>query len=137
MSNPPTTKLKTKPSYYSPFSFHAVRTISALSSVVVSGILVFFCIELKNEGYKIPWTFLIVSGLSLDPLNPTDCSQGPCCLSFDAHMATLYATHPLLRPTVTYFQHATEYPTVHTMALRNGVTCLGHLRNSLAFVHQS
>lgn len=63
MSTSPTTKLKTKPSYYSTFPFHAIRTISALSSVVVAGILIFFCIELKNEGYKIPWTFLIVSGL--------------------------------------------------------------------------
>lgn len=49
-----------KPSNYSASSFHGVRTIAAISAMVVTGILVFFCIELKNEGYKIPWTFLIV-----------------------------------------------------------------------------
>ena len=57
----PPTKTKMKPSYYEPKSFHGVRTISAISALVVTGIMVFFCIELKNDGYKIPWTFLIVS----------------------------------------------------------------------------
>jgi len=53
-------KTKMKPSNYTARSFHGVRTVSAISSIIVTGILVFFCIELKNESYKIPWTFLIV-----------------------------------------------------------------------------
>lgn len=54
--------MSTKASDYSTFAFHAIRTISALSAIIVAAIMVFFCIELKNDGYKIPWTFLIVSG---------------------------------------------------------------------------
>lgn len=53
-------KTKMKPSSYSAKSFHGVRTVAAVSSIIVTSILVFFCLELKNEGYKIPWTFLIV-----------------------------------------------------------------------------
>jgi len=53
-------KTKMKPSNYSAMSFHGVRIVSAISAIIVTGILVFFCVELKNEGFKIPWTFLIV-----------------------------------------------------------------------------
>lgn len=55
------TTVRTKPSDYKSFSFHAVRTISALCTIIVMAILIFFTIALKTDGYKIPWTFLIVS----------------------------------------------------------------------------
>lgn len=61
----PTIKTKMKPSNYTAKTFHGVRTISAISSMVVTGILVYFCIALKNEGYRIPWTFLIVLAASI------------------------------------------------------------------------
>lgn len=61
------TKTKTKPSFYSAKTFHGVRTILAISALIVTGILIFFCVALKNDGYKIPWTFLIV-GSSTKPI---------------------------------------------------------------------
>jgi len=83
MSQPttPTTKVRSKPSYYTPLQFHSIRAISAISSIIVSGILLFFCIELKNEGYNIPWTFLIVLLASiLTLLCLTITASVHCCL---------------------------------------------------------
>lgn len=54
-------KNKMKPSYYTARSFHGIRAISAISSIIVTSILIFFVIQLKSDNYKVPWTFLIVS----------------------------------------------------------------------------
>ena len=54
------TKTKVKPSSYNAKSFHGVRVILAICAIIVGSILGFFCVALKNDGYKIPWTFLIV-----------------------------------------------------------------------------
>jgi len=42
-------------------SFHLIRAIAFISQTIVSGILIFFCIQLKKDGFKLPWTFIIVS----------------------------------------------------------------------------
>ena len=48
---------------YPTLPFHAIRTLSLISALIVSGILIFFCYQLKVDGYKLPWTFLIVSSV--------------------------------------------------------------------------
>lgn len=54
-------KLRSKPSSYPPLAFHAIRTCSLVSSLVVSAILSFFVYHLKHDNFKIPWTLLVVS----------------------------------------------------------------------------
>lgn len=52
--------MRSRPQIYPRLSFHIVRTIAFISASIVTGILVFFCIQLKNDGFKLPWTFIIV-----------------------------------------------------------------------------
>jgi len=47
-------------SYYSPLPFHAVRFTSCLFSLALGGVLAYFFINLKNDGFKLPWTLLII-----------------------------------------------------------------------------
>lgn len=54
-----------QPTHYPFLPFHAIRTLSLISSAIVSAILIYFCYHLKNDKYKIPWTFLIVLAASL------------------------------------------------------------------------
>ncbi|KEF52510.1 uncharacterized protein A1O9_11352 [Exophiala aquamarina CBS 119918] len=58
-------KVKSRPQAYSAMSFHLVRAIAFISQAIVSGILIFFCIQLRKDGFKLPWTFIIVLAASL------------------------------------------------------------------------
>lgn len=41
--------------------FHIIRAIAFVCASVVSGILIYFCVQLKHDGFKVPWTFIVVS----------------------------------------------------------------------------
>jgi len=56
----PNTKMRSRPQVYPRLAFHVVRAIAFISASIVTGILVYFCIQLKHDGYKLPWTFIIV-----------------------------------------------------------------------------
>lgn len=55
-------KTKSRPQVYPRLSFHLVRAIALISTAVVGGILAYFCVQLRHDGFKIPWTFIIVRG---------------------------------------------------------------------------
>jgi len=57
-------KTKTQPSHYPLLPFHLIRIASLLSSLVVSAIMIYFCYHLKHDGFKIPWTFLVLMAVS-------------------------------------------------------------------------
>jgi hypothetical protein len=50
-----------KPSAYPPLPFHLIRFLIALSSLVVGVILAVFTYHLHADGYKLPYSFLVVS----------------------------------------------------------------------------
>jgi hypothetical protein len=56
----PDTKIRATPSHYPFLAFHLIRACSLVCSIIVSGILLYFCYWLKHDNYKIPWTFLVV-----------------------------------------------------------------------------
>lgn len=51
----------TRPSAYPPVPFHSIRAFSLISSLIVAAIMFFFMYHLRNDGFKLPWTFLVVS----------------------------------------------------------------------------
>lgn len=60
-----------KPSAYPPLPFHLIRFLISLSSLVVGVILAVFTYHLHADGYKLPYSFLVVS----NPSNETILSQ--------------------------------------------------------------
>ncbi|KIW62972.1 hypothetical protein PV04_09856 [Phialophora macrospora] len=56
----PASKMRSRPQVYPRLAFHIVRTIAFISASIVSGILIYFCIQLRHDGFKLPWTFIIV-----------------------------------------------------------------------------
>jgi hypothetical protein len=50
-----------KPSAYPPLPFHLIRFFIFLSSIVVGVILAVFIYHLHADGYKLPYSFLVVS----------------------------------------------------------------------------
>lgn len=58
--NMPSTKMRSRPQVYPRLAFHIIRAIAFISAVIVSGILTYFCIQLKHDGFKLPWTFIVV-----------------------------------------------------------------------------
>ncbi|KAJ5776349.1 uncharacterized protein N7511_001360 [Penicillium nucicola] len=53
-------KPSVKPSAYPPFPFHTIRFLSFLSAVVVGAILAVFIYHLHADGYKLPYSFLVL-----------------------------------------------------------------------------
>lgn len=53
---------------YPPLPYHSIRAITFVSSSIVSGILIYFCYQLKHDSFKLPWTFLIVLAASVPTL---------------------------------------------------------------------
>lgn len=47
-------------STYAPLPFHTIRALALTSTIIVSAILGYFCFQLKNDGFKLPWTLLVV-----------------------------------------------------------------------------
>ena len=64
------TKMRSQPSPYPILPFHALRACSLVCSLVVAAVLSYFVYHLKQDNFKIPWTFLVVSLLS-------SCKQAP------------------------------------------------------------
>ncbi|OQV00556.1 hypothetical protein CLAIMM_06036 [Cladophialophora immunda] len=58
-------KMKSRPQVYPPLAFHIIRTIAFISASIVSGILIYFCMQLRHDGFKLPWTFIIVLASTL------------------------------------------------------------------------
>ncbi|KAJ5773175.1 hypothetical protein N7457_008071 [Penicillium paradoxum] len=71
-----------KPSAYPPLPFHIIRFLIFLSSVVVGAILAVFTYHLHADGYKLPYSFLVLfvsAGLSIFNILLTSiihCSRG-------------------------------------------------------------
>lgn len=58
---------RTRPSAYKPvLPFHAVRAATALSVIISFSILIYFCIQLRSDSFRLPWTFLVVRRFALD-----------------------------------------------------------------------
>ncbi|KAJ5105652.1 hypothetical protein NUU61_002999 [Penicillium alfredii] len=53
-------KSSVKPSAYPTTPFHIIRTVALLSSVVVGIILAVFIYHLRKDGYKFPYSFLVL-----------------------------------------------------------------------------
>ncbi|KAI9818875.1 MAG: hypothetical protein M1827_007696 [Pycnora praestabilis] len=58
-------KVKKQPSHYPFLPFHLVRSAQLLSSLIVAAIMFYFIGQLKYDHFKIPWTFLLLLGVSL------------------------------------------------------------------------
>ncbi|EXJ53891.1 hypothetical protein A1O7_09227 [Cladophialophora yegresii CBS 114405] len=61
----PATKMRSRPQVYPRLAFHLVRAIALISASIVSGILIYFCVQLRHDGFKLPWTFIIVLASTL------------------------------------------------------------------------
>ncbi|ETI19338.1 hypothetical protein G647_09170 [Cladophialophora carrionii CBS 160.54] len=61
----PASKMRSRPQVYPRLAFHIVRTIAFISATIVSGILIYFCVQLRHDGFKLPWTFIIVLASTL------------------------------------------------------------------------
>lgn len=53
-------KFSKQPSSYPLLAFHLLRLCQVVSSLIVAGVLAFFCYHLRDEGIGIPWTFIVV-----------------------------------------------------------------------------
>ena len=49
-----------RPSVYPPVPFHVIRAFTLFSCIIVGVILAVFIYHLHQEGYKLPWVFLVV-----------------------------------------------------------------------------
>ena len=56
----PSSKMRARPQVYPRLAFHLIRAIAFLSASVVTGVLVYFMIQLRHDEFKLPWTFIIV-----------------------------------------------------------------------------
>lgn len=54
-------KTRVKPTAYPFLPFHIIRCAQLLSSLVVASIMFYFLRELAHDGYRLPWTFILVS----------------------------------------------------------------------------
>ncbi|CDM35199.1 hypothetical protein DTO013E5_6644 [Penicillium roqueforti] len=73
-----------KPSAYPPLPFHLIRFLISLSSIVTGVILAVFTYHLHADGYKLPYSFLVLfvaSGLSLLNIFLTSIIHCSCGLS--------------------------------------------------------
>ncbi|KAJ5835763.1 hypothetical protein N7447_001789 [Penicillium robsamsonii] len=73
-----------KPSAYPPLPFHLIRFLIFLSSIVVGVILAVFTYHLHADGFKLPYSFLVLfvsSGLSLLNILLTSVIHCSCGLS--------------------------------------------------------
>lgn len=52
---------------YSAGSFYFARGLWAISTVIVTAILIYFAIHLHSDGFKLPYAFVIVSGHDKNP----------------------------------------------------------------------
>ena len=91
------TTTRTPPSHYPPLAFHLIRTFSLVSSLIVSGILLYFCYHLRHDHYKIPWTFLVVCRCPLRCTSEAHHDLAPRSVSAQPAHARLYLC-PLLLP---------------------------------------
>lgn len=60
-----TQKNRVKPTAYPFLPFHLARSAQLISSLVVAGIISYFLYELAHNGYRLPWTFMLLLVASL------------------------------------------------------------------------
>ena len=118
-----------KPSYYQAKPFHGVRTVSALSSIIVASILVYFCIQLKSDNFKIPWTFLIVSHAE-GSTTSSDMIVGTSSVCSHNHIARSHVMHPFMLEIKSDRQSDPQYPTCTGMDCWYGTHGLEFVRNT-------
>ena len=53
-------RVKANPSPYPALVFHGLRTAQVISALVVTCVIAYFMRELKDAGYGMPWTFILV-----------------------------------------------------------------------------
>ncbi|KAI4676961.1 uncharacterized protein J4E84_009261 [Alternaria hordeiaustralica] len=58
-------KTRVKPTAYPFLPFHTIRCAQLLSSLVVASIMFYFLRELAHDGYRLPWTFILLMTVSL------------------------------------------------------------------------
>jgi hypothetical protein len=51
----------TKPTEYPRILFHGIRSMQLVSSIIVMSIISYFLWHLHHDGYRSPWTFIVVS----------------------------------------------------------------------------
>lgn len=64
---PSFSRTRTAPSGYSKWrtTFHILRTAQLLSSLIVGAIMLYFIYQLTHDHWATPWTFLVLTGVSL------------------------------------------------------------------------
>ncbi|KAK5154642.1 hypothetical protein BJ546DRAFT_842485 [Cryomyces antarcticus] len=58
-------RVKSAPSHYPRVPFHILRAAQLLSSLVVGAIMLYFIWHLTHDHWKTPWTFLLLTAVSL------------------------------------------------------------------------
>ncbi|KAF1993428.1 hypothetical protein P154DRAFT_549564 [Amniculicola lignicola CBS 123094] len=58
-------KDRVKPSQYPALPFHILRTAQVVSSIIVGSIMSYFLYQLRQDGYRLPWTFILLLSVSL------------------------------------------------------------------------
>lgn len=53
-------KDRVKPTHYPFLSFHIIRCVQLVSSIVVASVMSYFLHELAQDGFRLPWTFILV-----------------------------------------------------------------------------
>ncbi|KAF2649089.1 hypothetical protein K491DRAFT_611500, partial [Lophiostoma macrostomum CBS 122681] len=59
------TMARVKPSQYPAVPFHVLRGVQLVSSVIVVGVMAWFIGELRDAGYGVPWTFILLLSTAL------------------------------------------------------------------------
>ncbi|KAF2870262.1 hypothetical protein BDV95DRAFT_463261, partial [Massariosphaeria phaeospora] len=58
-------KDRVKPTDYPVLPFHLIRSAQLVSSIIVAGIMSYFLWQLKQDHYRLPWTFILLLAVSL------------------------------------------------------------------------
>ncbi|KAF2679724.1 hypothetical protein K458DRAFT_374533 [Lentithecium fluviatile CBS 122367] len=58
-------KDRVKPTHYPFLPFHIIRSAQLVSSLIVAAIMSYFLRELARDGYRLPWTFILLLSVSL------------------------------------------------------------------------
>ncbi|KAF7586429.1 hypothetical protein BBP40_008918 [Aspergillus hancockii] len=86
-----------KPSAYPPISFHAIRAVGSISTLVVGIILAVFISNLNKSGFKLPWAFLILLiTVVLSLLNYVLTTITHCCYGLSPRLSIFSNTICLL-----------------------------------------
>ncbi|KAL1966973.1 hypothetical protein VTN77DRAFT_3717 [Rasamsonia byssochlamydoides] len=84
---------RTLPSPYSPGAFHAVRALSFVATIIVAAIMIYFAYHLHQDGFKLPWTFVVIMATCfLTLLNLAFTGALFCCGSLSPMLSLVFNT---------------------------------------------